>query len=123
MSRISNKISGIRFQTIKNLSYSLTDEQLISAVQSIYDKLIDIDTDIPADTIMPEQALGVNLVWNGRTIATMSKGTLSLEDDFTDDIKPSFDTPVEEIPENTFMTNGKAFQTNANYFVTNLLLR
>jgi len=70
MSRISKKISRIRFQTIKNLSYSLTDEQLISAVQSIYDRLIDLDTNIPADTIMPDQALGVNLVWNGKTIAT-----------------------------------------------------
>lgn len=33
MSKLTEKLTKIKFQLKKNLSYSLTDEQLISAVQ------------------------------------------------------------------------------------------
>jgi len=122
MPRIARKISKIKFQLIKNSSHILTDEQLIYAVQSIYDAMINEDTIIPPETIMPQSALGVELIWTGTTMARMMKGSLFLDDDFTDNIKPNIGGEIEE-PMSGFQTNGKFFQTNGNYFVTNSLSR
>jgi len=87
--RIQRRLENIDYQILKD--ETMTDEQRILAVRSIYDSAIDAPEDVDSSGNLPTQSLGVDIVWDSSgNIASFSIGSLEItNDDLTDSVKPS----------------------------------
>jgi len=67
----------------------LTDEQLVAAVRSIYDEIIDVDNYLTDFSGVPSLMMGVTISWapDGKSI-TLIRDSINMVDDLSDTVVP-----------------------------------
>ncbi len=88
-----DRIKEIVYQILRlpNGEYvELTDEQLVAAVRSIYDEIIDVDNYLTDFSGIPSLMLGVTISWapDGKSL-TLIRDSISLVDDLSDNNVPA----------------------------------
>jgi len=90
MAQIYDRLIGLKYQVIKG--ETLTDEQKVHAVRSIFDAAINETTTFPEGAILPIDILGVTAQWSedNKTLRLL-KDSILIEDNLADNTIPSVD--------------------------------
>jgi len=104
-----DRLRDIVYQVIKGVS--LTDEQKVSAIRSIYDAAIAEGDVIPEEMVFKTSGLGVTIAWSSdKKTVTLRYNSVVLEDNLSDNIIP----PLEGYS-NYFMVNEDLLYVNGEY--------
>lgn len=83
MASIYERLRDLEYQILRGLT--LTDQQKIDAVRSIYDAAINEGTIIPEEVVFPSSSMGVTIIWSSdKKSITITAGNLTIEDNLID---------------------------------------
>ena len=99
MQSIEKRLQTIKYQILKPLLGTFSDDELIKMASGIYDSAINADTTISEQAVFPISALGVAIKWeedNKRFV--LERGTQLMYDSLEDETIPEpFSQDVEPV--------------------------